>query len=283
MKAPAMKEKEITTQYAPQIKTLQAVLERRRALTPSVWCHTCGKTFKRSKSKIRERNYCSRECSNKGTGIYISKKLTGKIMSEITKEKLRAYTGARTSNWKGGKPNCKICGKQIRYDSEYCNNHKYIIWTPEHWAAIHNGASNKLTGKMPKNITGKPGKYGNVKRDWYEVNGKRLFFRSKWEVNYALYLDFLIKNNQIKKWEYEADVFIFDKINFGTRSYRPDFKITNMDDSLEYHEIKGWMTSKSKTQINRMAKYYPHIKLILIQQKEYSEIVSKVGGLLRFY
>ena len=60
--------------------------------------------------------------------------------------------------------------------------------------------------------------------------GKRLdlnskYFRSSWEANYARYLNFLIKHNQLYKWEYEADTFVFEAIKRGTRSYIPDFKI----------------------------------------------------------
>ncbi len=127
------------------------------------------------------------------------------------------------------------------------------------------------------------GKFGNIKRGYFNINGKRIFFRSKWEANYALYLNFLIRQKQIKKWEYEKDVFIFHKIKFGTRSYRPDFKVINNDKNIEYHEIKGWMTPKSKTQMKRMKKYYPEIKLILIEKDSYMDIKNKVGKMLNFY
>jgi len=126
-------------------------------------------------------------------------------------------------------------------------------------------------------------KWGNIKRGYFDINGEKIFFRSKWEANYALYLDFLIKQKQIKKWEYEKDVFVFEKIKFGVRSYRPDFKVYNIDGSIEYHEVKGWMTSRSKTKLKRMAKYYPNIRLILIDQKYYHDIKNKVGKMLCFY
>jgi hypothetical protein len=76
-------------------------------------------------------------------------------------------------------------------------------------------------------------------------------------------------------------VFIFHEIEYGTRSYRPDFKITNNNDSIEYHEIKGWMTRRSKTQIKRMAKYYPQIKLIVINGKAYKDLMRSLGGLIQ--
>ena len=137
-------------------------------------------------------------------------------------------------------------------------------------------------GKMPINKQ-RPGEWMNIKRGYFNINGIEMFFRSKWEANYTLYLNFLIKQKQILKWEYEADVFIFEKIKFGTRSYRPDFKIYNNDKSIEYHEVKGWMTPKSKTKIKRMAKYYPNIKLIIIDKDVYVDIKKKLGKMLKFY
>ena len=92
-----------------------------------------------------------------------------------------------------------------------------------------------------------------------------------------------MKQGEIKDWEYEADVFIFDQIKFGTRSYRPDFKIWNNNGIFEYHEIKGYMDSKSKTKLKRMAKYYPQVKLILVDRSFYTDLVRKLGKVLRFY
>jgi hypothetical protein len=141
--------------------------------------------------------------------------------------------------------------------------------------------SNMLKGKMPKNTTYT--KYGNIKKGYYLINGKNMFFRSGWEANYALYLDWLIKLNQIKNWEYEKDVFVFEKIQFGNRSYRPDFKIFKNDDTIEYHEVKGWMDKKSKTKLNRMKKYYPEIKVVLIDSKFYRSIKKNVGKIIGFF
>ena len=76
---------------------------------------------------------------------------------------------------------------------------------------------------------------------------------------------------------------MFEAIKFGTRSYRPDFKIYNNNGTIEYHEVKGYMDAKSKTKIKRMAKYYPKIKLIIIDGPVYNDIKKKVGGILKFY
>ena len=126
-------------------------------------------------------------------------------------------------------------------------------------------------------------KYSTGKMGTYNVNGKNIFFRSLWEPNYALYLDFLIKQKQIKSWEYEKDTFWFEKIKRGTRSYKPDFKIFNNDNSIEYHEVKGWMDQKSKIKLKRMKKYHPNIKIVLIDSEYYNDLKKKLGKLLNFY
>ena len=249
---------------------------------PEVVCFNCGKTFRRSKSAVRVRNYCSRSCAQKKVGPFISQTATGRKTSEKSKEKLREYKGAKASGWKGGKPICKVCGKKINYRSQYCQNHKHLLWDRAKWEKAWNGSRAKLCGKMPKN-TQQPGNYGNVKRGYYDINGKTMFMRSKWEANYALYLDFLIKQGEISGWEYEVEAFIFEAIQFGTRSYRPDFKIVNGNGTIEYHEVKGRMTPKSKTQLKRMAKYYPEIKIVLITKREYNDIKNKLGRVVGFY
>lgn len=103
--------------------------------------------------------------------------------------------------------------------------------------------------------------------------------RSKWERNYAFYLVWLEKRGDILSWQYEADVFWFEKIRQGVRSYKPDFKVTTPDGKIEYHEVKGWMDAKSKTKLKRMTKYHPKVKLLLIDKESYNTI-KKWSGLI---
>ena len=107
-----------------------------------------------------------------------------------------------------------------------------------------------------------------------------LFVRSSWEANYARYLNLLKQQGHIKGWEYEAERFMFEKVKRGTRSYCPDFQVTNNDDTIEYHEVKGWMTATAKTALRRMKKYYPEVKLILIDSKRYKVLNSQLKNIL---
>jgi hypothetical protein len=102
------------------------------------------------------------------------------------------------------------------------------------------------------------------KAAWREIAGQRIFFRSRWEFNYALYLQFLLDKGQIIKWEHEPEVFWFEGVRRGTVSYLPDFRVTLAGGTVEYHEVKGWMDPRSKTKIRRMAKYHPKIVLRVI-------------------
>lgn len=109
---------------------------------------------------------------------------------------------------------------------------------------------------------------------WYKIGRKKFYFRSGWEVVYATYLEFLKQKGQIRSWEYEPDTFWFEKIRRGVRSYTPDFKVTEPNGAVAYHEVKGWMDSKSKTKIKRMAKYHPTVRLLVIAKAEYMPIAA---------
>jgi len=111
-----------------------------------------------------------------------------------------------------------------------------------------------------------------AKQGWRTVAGKKNYYRSRWEANYARHLQLLKQMKKIKKWEHEPETFWFAAIKRGVRSYLPDFRITQMDGTIIFHEVKGWMDRKSKTKIKRMAKYHPNVTLIVIGPKEYKAI-----------
>lgn len=106
------------------------------------------------------------------------------------------------------------------------------------------------------------------------------YFRSRWEANYARYLRWLVQQGEIKSWKFEPDEFEFVPIKRGTRFYKPDFKITENDDTVVYHEIKGYMDAKSQTQLDRMARYHPTVKVVVIDGHCYRDIQKKVGYLI---
>jgi hypothetical protein len=116
-------------------------------------------------------------------------------------------------------------------------------------------------------------------KGWYEIDGKRMYLKSNWEKRYALYLDFMKKHKHVTDWEYEPDTFWFDGIKRGTNNYKPDFKVLFPSGNYEYFEVKGFMDSKSKTKIKRMAKYHPNILLKVIDKTWFTnngKILKKV-------
>lgn len=115
---------------------------------------------------------------------------------------------------------------------------------------------------------------------WRTIDGRRIYFRSSWESNWARYLDWLRQRGDIEAWEYEPTTFWFEKIKRGVRSYLPDFRVTERGGVIVYHEVKGWMDPKSKTKINRMRIYHPSVKLIVIDKKSYRSMAGQIGPML---
>lgn len=121
----------------------------------------------------------------------------------------------------------------------------------------------------------------NRSRAGYRPDLGDIYFRSGWEANYARYLNYLKKQKLIYKWEFEPDTFYFNEIKRGVRSYLPDFKIWETAGSHPYYvELKGYMDSKSRTKIRRMAKYYPHLRLDVVRATQYNEIKSKMSSII---
>lgn len=115
---------------------------------------------------------------------------------------------------------------------------------------------------------------------WRDIGGVEKYYRSRWEANYARYLEYLRVNGHIQKWEHEPETFWFDGIKRGCMSYLPDFRITENNNEIVYHEVKGWMDDRSKTKIKRMGIYFNDVKLIVIQSKEYNEIKKKMSRII---
>jgi len=121
----------------------------------------------------------------------------------------------------------------------------------------------------------------NSSRGWRTIGGKRCYFKSKWEANYARFLQWRKATGEIIEWQYEPETFWFQDIKRGVRSYKPDFRtewyafseeqiIERVQQGLfkgngndgnpvfcSYYEVKGYLDSKSRTKIKRFKKYYP--------------------------
>lgn len=103
-----------------------------------------------------------------------------------------------------------------------------------------------------------------------------LYVRSRWEANWARYLNWLVEMGEVERWEYEPDVFEFP-VKRGSKFYTPDFKVYNSDGSIEYHEVKGYMDQKSRTKLDRMRRHFPEVRLVIIERDTYYDVANKIG------
>lgn len=107
---------------------------------------------------------------------------------------------------------------------------------------------------------------GKAEGGWNTVGGKTYYFRSRFEVRWARYLQLLKKGDKkMIEWTYEPRKFWFHEVKAGITSYKPDFYIIEKDDHY-FVETKGHLTRRDITKFRRMAKYYPDIKLVLVMQ-----------------
>ena len=280
-------------------------------------CDYCGAVFKAKRyNPKREQRFCSKKCSDVASILpkvetqctVCGEMFYRKEASVVTKTCSPDCRGKQISKskYRYGEPiqkQCAYCKNEIKVLAYLIKRGKGIYCSPK---CFSNASKNKIEqkclicGKMfmvvPSRIKNGEGKYcsfgcrniGILKLNRSHTghrSGKRLdlnnqYFRSSWEANYARYLNLLQDNKQIKKWEFEPDTFWFHDIKRGTRTYTPDFKIFNINNTTEYHEVKGYMDAKSRTKLNRMAKYYPQIKVVIISKKEYQEIHKKTGRLI---
>jgi hypothetical protein len=116
---------------------------------------------------------------------------------------------------------------------------------------------------------------------WAEIDGKKMYLKSKWEYKYCLYLDFMKKQGHIIDWEYEPITFWFEGIKRGTTSYKPDFRVQFPSGAFEFIEVKGYQTAKDGTKWKRMAKYHPTVKLRVIDGKWFSLVGKQLGKIIK--
>ena len=80
------------------------------------------------------------------------------------------------------------------------------------------------------------------------------------------------------EWSYEKHEFEFKSIKRGTRFYKPDFWVK--EPQVEYFiEVKGFLDKNSVTALSRMSRYYPEVRVLLLDKKRYDEIESEFGDL----
>lgn len=154
-------------------------------------------------------------------------------------------------------------------------------WNSKTGAARAAWTDARLKAKLEKYGTlANPRPHASWKAGWREVGDKRNYYRSRWESNYARYLQWLKERGEIADWFHEPETFWFEGIKRGVRSYLPDFRVFENDGSSKLHEVKGWMDARSKTTLRRMAKYHPAETIVLIRERDYNSIARQIGPLI---
>lgn len=140
-------------------------------------------------------------------------------------------------------------------------------------------------------------------------------FRSKMEANYAAYLEWLLSIGQIAGWKYEPTMFWFTPqcpplpkrktkqawvwtnpahlgltgISRGRTTAVLDFSVDWRQKPTErdgrsivggYVEVKGYFDARSKTLLDRVRRYFPDMRLDVIDSKQMAALKRQVGGIV---
>ena len=149
-----------------------------------------------------------------------------------------------------------------------------IRWTEKEYALLGGKPLPKTTYASSKQVIS--GYKSNVS-GWRTIGEHEHYFRSLWEINYAITLQWYKKTGQIGDWEFEPCLFKFPKDAYQASpfQYLPDFKVTENNGSHAWHEVKGYMDAASKKKIKRFNKHYPKEKLIIIDSKWFADARKK--------
>ena len=135
--------------------------------------------------------------------------------------------------------------------------------------------------QLPQSVKDRLGLKDTAYRQFWAIVGNKepAYFRSEWEFYYAVFLEKLRQEGKILDWKHEPKCFWFDGIKRGVRSYLPDFCIIHLNGSEEWAEVKGYFDSKSQTKMKRMAKYYPEVKIRLVDSAWFKQNIKYLKAL----
>lgn len=191
--------------------------------------------------------------------------------SFINRKQLKYYT-----------KRCSFCNKKLSLDEKKikrsktgkffcCRKHKDRYFSgsksPTFGRHLKQEHKDKISKANKGKLIGDKNPMFNKKVD---ISGKNYFYkdlghrcRSSWETNYARVLKYLKID-----YKYEPTTF---KLKEGD-SYTPDFYIIKED---KYIEIKGYVRNKFEEKLKRFQKQYPNIKIEIIGEKEYKNLIEK--------
>ena len=216
---------------------------------PNCICRNCGTKFRLAPSQLKRKQgqYCSKECQRQYQQTHARPPY-------IKKGRRPAEPLPRLV--------CRACGREY----EKKRGSKGIVCSLACWGLLFTKRRGELTYSR-----GRGGR---------RIDLDNQYFRSRWEANYARYLNWLRDHGKIVEWAYEPETFEFEGIKRGSRFYTPDFRVRALNGQVEYHEIKGWMDPKSKTKLDRMRRYYPTKLVRVIERPQMLAIGKQISVLI---
>jgi hypothetical protein len=252
--------------YRPEVRSWTAdedALLRDRCADGKTYSVTAiGAALHRSVCSVRLR-ICrlGLSCPRSQPRARITKPASQLELGTVGKEAFRNDTARRTKEWQGqhGHPKGMLGKKHTDAAKEAMSSARIGKSIPP------DQVMRMLKTKHAEGTLITPRK-GSWKSGWREIGDKRIFARSRWEANYARYLEWLKQQKQITEWEHEPETFWFEAIKRGCRSYTPDFRVQLLNGCVEFHEVKGWMDDRSRTKLKRMGIYHPNVRMVLIDK-----------------
>lgn len=140
-------------------------------------------------------------------------------------------------------------------DMRFCAQHG--VTYRELLDARHRGTVNQLVSKSEPVSNMSASKQEPALRPWHP-------YRSKWEADYAGYLRALEQVKLIAAFEYEPEKL---EIGVGAK-YTPDFRVTRLDGSREWREVKGYRREAAMVRIKAAALRFPGDRFVLVTKAD---------------
>jgi DNA-directed RNA polymerase subunit RPC12/RpoP len=196
-------------------------------------CERCGDRFtvtrnvaKNGKEKIskHEKHFC-KICSHKRPQTKETRqKIASSLLGSIPWNKGNSKGYPRFF--------CKVCGKEI----SLTNKSGFCKPCQMKTDAVRNEARNRLIQQYKNNR-----KVFGGRTKWYSYKNIRV--QGTYELRTCFILDEMLKNGEIKRWEYTNDRIEYEDGNGESHLYLLDFKITD-DSGTFYIETKGYTKEK---------------------------------------
>lgn len=80
-------------------------------------------------------------------------------------------------------------------------------------------------------------------------------------------------------WEYEPTEFILERDREGNAAlaFRPDFYLPGYDLFVEITTLNQKLVTKKNRKIRRLRELYPHVKVKILYQRDYLNLLAKYG------